>query len=144
MERDEKGHYVCPTCLASGGPPIPRQDESVLVPSVALLPTYVDVDLFSPEEMRSFAEPFLEEIPRRPRVVGYDPALLLFTLARNKAPSDQVHAARKMVLGFMDEVGGWNEYYENMKPIPCNRLRPWESGYAIEALLEAGGYEAET
>jgi hypothetical protein len=144
MERDREGHYVCPTCLETGGPPIPRQTDPVEVPSVAMLPAYVDVDLFSAEEMRSFAVPYLDGLPRRRRVVGYDPALLLFALCRTKAPAEQVAAARRMVLEFMDEVGGWNEYYENMKTIPCNRLRPWESGYAVEALLEAAGYEAET
>ncbi len=136
---DETGHYNCPRCTADGGFRGLPALGPVEIPSVSLLPAYLGTDLLAPEEILSTCRRILASVSPLDRCVGYDPPLLLYALCACGGSEDEIAQTVDRVLGLRDAGGSFHEYYDGGKPVAdCNRHRPWESGYALDALLMAG------
>ncbi len=138
LETDGGGHYLCPWCRNGAGYQGPPAPGPVEIPSVSLLPAYLGSDLLAPAETLSLARRFLADFRPENRTVGYDPALLLYTLVSSGGTREEIAEAESRVLSLRDVTGSWNEYYENGRSLSwCNKHRPWETGYSVDALLQA-------
>ena len=141
LQKEKNGHYLCPVCRSRGGYTGEPTPGPIVVPSVSLLPAYLKSDLFTQQELYSYAKKYMERFDPKKRLVGYDAALLLYTLCHAEAPKEEIKYAWDLTMKLRDENGSWNEYYENLEFLWfCNKNRPWESGYSLEALLKAYPY----
>lgn len=130
---DGKGHYVCTRCYDKGGysgPEIPATE----VGAVLLTPLYLGSDIFTKEELYQFAKRYME-FPRQSIIVtGHEPSLLLYTLLRTGGTREEIDFARDLVMKYKSSLGVWDEYYFG-DISRATRNRPWETGYALEALM---------
>jgi len=143
-QRTENGRYQCPNCFGKIKLP-PETPGKIEVNSVSLLPTFIESDILSKEELTKVANHILEQeypnghiptIPGKEGCVGYDPGFLLFTLSEINHPAAE--KTRQRLINMLDDVGAWTEYYdENDKFKKANcRCRPWESGMNAAALIK--------
>lgn len=135
--------YFCKECYGKENDNIePEPPEEFFLPSVYLMPIYVDVELFSNEEKEAMLNELVALYQRNGRItsaqqeeklLGYDYGLFLYALSEFSNPlSTEIY--RKM-MDLRDETGTWCEYYLNGVPNGC-RYRPWESGINIEAAIK--------
>jgi hypothetical protein len=143
-ERDDKGRYICPDCRKKnpGNKGLDNSGKRYLLNSVSLVPAYIESDMFTSAEIEEIMKPGLElfkskgSVPsnlKGIRSLGYDYGLLLYNLVKLNSSLKEV-ALRKM-LGVLNSVGAWDEYYDSDKPYNC-RTRPWESAVNVDALVE--------
>ena len=142
-QRTENGRYQCPLCF--GKVNLPSETPGKLeVNSVSLLPTFIESDILSKEELTEVVNHVLEQanpnghiptIPEGKGCVGYDPGFLLFALAELNHPAAE--KTKQRLIEMLDDVGAWTEYYdENDKFKKANcRCRPWESGINAAAIV---------
>lgn len=138
---DEKSdYYCCPECYGKPHPnPFDRKKRHQLS-SASLLPAFYESSLFSVEELKKIASPYIALFEKNgfvpsntegTRSTGYDYGLFLYAMSVLKHPLRV--PALKVMMEFLDETGAWVEYYDNHKPAH-SRCRPWESGINIEAI----------
>ena len=143
-QRTENGRYQCPLCFGKENLP-PETPGKLEVNSVCLLPTFIESDILSKEELTKVVNHVMEQaypnghiptIPGEKGCVGYDPGFLLFALAELSHPAAE--KTRQRMIDMLDDVGAWTEYYdENDKFKKANcRCRPWESGMNAAALVK--------
>jgi len=144
LERSANGRYLCPRCLIERANLPADQPAPMEIHSVSLLPAYLGSDVLNPREMRLVAERVLQRagpdghipsVPGTQGFVGYDPGLILISLAavgHAAAPR-----ARRRLLRQRDRAGVWDEYYdaEGVAREGCCRARTWETGISAEALV---------
>ncbi len=143
-QRTKNGRYQCPHCFGKVNLP-PETPGKLQVNSVSLLPTFVESDILSKEELTEVANHILEQaypnghiptIPGEKGCVGYDPGFLLYALSEINHP-----AAKKVkhrMINMLDDIGAWTEYYDEtdkFKKANC-RCRPWESAINAAALIK--------
>lgn len=148
LERGENGLYCCPDCLHEKIVLPIEPDARILLGSINLLPIYYHSMLFSQEELRISASPYLNAFVQSglvrselnsDRSLGYDYGLLLYNAAFLDHESTQ--QALRQTLDMIDSCGMWAEYYIDGVPFNC-RCRPWESAINMEAILYALAMEA--
>ncbi|MGC9352988.1 MAG: hypothetical protein ACP5D9_04060 [Mariniphaga sp.] len=142
--RHHKGSlYFCKECFGKANDKIePERAEEFFLPSVYLMPIYLDADLFSEEEKKAMLNELVALYWQNGRItiaqqdeklLGYDYGLFLYALTEFNHPlAKEIY--RKM-MDLPDETGTWCEYYLNGVPNGC-RYRPWESGINIEAAIK--------
>jgi len=145
-QRTENGRYQCPHCFGKVSLP-PEIPEKIEVNSVSLLPTFIESDILSKEELTEVINHVLDQaypnghiptIPGGKGCVGYDPGFLLFALAKLNHPAAEI--TKQRLIDMLDDTGAWTEYYdENDKFKKANcRCRPWESGMNAAAIIKNG------
>jgi hypothetical protein len=141
-QRTENSRYLCPNCLSSVD--LPRQNPgNIEVSSVSLLPTYIESDVLSRDELVAVIERIVSRqekgshipsVPDRPGCVGYDPGLILLGLLAISHPATDSAAER--LLSMLDSSGSWVEYYNAADlPSDCCFARPWESGINAYSMI---------
>jgi hypothetical protein len=136
LHHDGRGHYVCGTCFDAGGysgPEIPAME----IGAVLLTPSYLGSSLFQDAELLRLARRYAAIAKATPNrvVTGHEPSLRLYTLIRTGGTRAEIEAARRDVMAYRSSLGSWDEYYSGGIS-RTTRNRPWETGYALEALLE--------
>lgn len=139
-ERVESNFYVCPGCrnkiIQNSFEP-----ESVSIPSVALLPPFINSSVIPYKLLYSQAETLLaefrevmesKEIASSKRFVGYDMGLMLHFLSCIKHPATREFM--RFVLDSRDSASSWPERYIGRKHDGC-MARPWESAINLSAVL---------
>lgn len=134
--------YFCKECYGKPNEGIETEaPEEFFLPSVYLMPIYVDAELFSAEEKETMLNELVTLYQQNGRItvsqqeeklLGYDYGLFLYALTEFKHPLAK-DIYRKM-MDLRDNTGTWCEYYLNGEPNGC-RYRPWESGINIEAAV---------
>ena len=137
LEKDDKGHYICGECRANGGYRGDDFPDAKVIPSVCMLPAFLKNSIFTNEMMIGFARKYENQINPKNYIVGYDPALMLYTYATCGGTKKEIENAYNLCMQFRDEIGAWNEYYTDFKPANTSKSRPWETGYSLEALCIA-------
>lgn len=142
-ERSHRGRYLCPNCIGVKDVPaeVPAKME---VNSVSLLPAYLESDILTHDETQRVLDHVLSQadasghissVPGKPACVGYDPGLILISLAELRSPKAKQACDRMVKL--LDDTGAWVEYYGGGDArIGCCRARPWESGINVFALIK--------
>ncbi len=134
---DGNGHYACAKCLGSKylGHESPCKTE---IAAVYLELAFLDTDLFSKQEMLNMARKYVKNIDiDRDIIIGYEPALLLYTFCKCGGTKEEILFAKELVLKLKEETGSWAEYYKKYNSDFSSPHRPWETGYSLEALIEA-------
>jgi hypothetical protein len=134
---DGRGHFVCGGCYDAGGysgPETPPME----VGAVLLTPCYLGIPLFRNDELLRMVRRYQALARAMPdRVVtGHEPSLMLYTLVRAGGSRSAIEDARREVLACRSPLGSWGEYYVGGIS-RATQNRPWETGYALEALLES-------
>lgn len=139
-EKNKNGRYLCPLC--HGVDMLPSPDTIYTLPSVALVPFFMDIDFITPEDIKPMTDKMISDyinhkiLPStstETRNTGYDYGLFLFMLIKLRHPL-QTEIYNKLI-SMLDESGAWVEYYDNGVP-SGTRCRPWESGINIAACVE--------
>ena len=142
-QRTKNGRYQCPMCFGKISLP-PESPEKMEVNSVSLLPTFLESDILSNDELTEVVNHVLEQakpnghiptIPGGNGCVGYDPGFLLYALKKiNHSAAEKI---KNRMIKMIDERGAWTEYYdENDKFKTGNcRCRPWESAINAAAIV---------
>ncbi|MEC5144017.1 hypothetical protein [Chitinophaga sp. 212800010-3] len=141
-QRTSANRYLCAHCFATRSLP-PAKPEKFYIPSVSLVPFYINVKSLSQQQMAAFVKDvaatyqatgyFPSSPVQKDRIVGYDYGLFLYSLTRINHPlKAEIY---KQMMEVPDETGAWVEYYENNQPMGT-RCRPWESGINLEAAID--------
>ena len=142
-QRTKNGRYQCPLCFGKINLPA-ESPEKMEVNSVSLLPTFLESDILSNEELTEVINHILEQtlpnghiptIPGGNGCVGYDPGFLLFALKKINHPA--VEKIKNRMIRMLDKRGAWTEYYDEndkFKKENC-RCRPWESAINAAAIV---------
>lgn len=135
--------YFCKECYGKANDKNePEPPEKFFLPSVYLMPIYLDAELFSDEEKVAMLNELVVLYQQNGRItkplqeeklLGYDYGLFLYALTEFGNPLSKEIYHKMMDL--RDETGTWCEYYLNGIPNGC-RYRPWESGINIEAAIK--------
>ena len=123
--------YFCKECYGKQNDNIePERPEEFFLPSVYLMPIYIDAELFSKEEKQAMLNQLvalyqqngrITKAQQEEKLLGYDYGLFLYALSGFNNPLAK-EIFRKM-MDLRDETGTWCEYYLDGVPNGC-RYRP--------------------
>ncbi len=142
LKHHKSSLYFCKECYGKVSDGIePEPSDEFFLPSVYLMPIYLDAELFSNEEKETMLKELVALYQQKGRItvaqqegklLGYDYGLFLYALTRFNHP--QAKDIYRKMMDLRDETGTWSEYYLDDVPNGC-RYRPWESGINIEAAI---------
>ncbi len=142
VERTPNGRYVRPDLVGTDLPAV--QPTKVELHSVSLLPMYLGAGEMAESEVSAIvdrvwsartASGYAPSVPGGTGFVGYDPGLLLYSLAALR--DERAATAYQLMLDAADEVGYWNEYYDNSGHSGfCIRANMWSSGVCAAAAMK--------
>ncbi|HEY0829254.1 MAG TPA: hypothetical protein VGE40_14230 [Bacilli bacterium] len=142
-ERAAERIYLCPRCRTEADLSTFELSESVSIPSVCLLSSFIKSNLVPLELLKPQADLILQEWKTVMQsqgnsvdhwCVGYDMGLMLMFLARTEHPFTLEFL--RFVLDSRDSASSWSERYRGREHDGC-RARPWESAINLSAILYA-------
>ncbi len=126
------GCYYCRHCheiASSNAHPLKKE---FLIPTVQLIPCYIDSSLFSPDELEKMAYGAMVALLKQPKILGHDFGVLLYALSKFHSPYAQNICKRMFEVETPQK--GWSEFYLNGQA-SGTQYRPWESGINIESSI---------
>ena len=132
---NKQGYDVCKNCKDRL---FDYKEKRYFLPSVGLAPIYIGAEMFSRNELASFAGESVgayKSCGFNPKEqVGYESGYLLYAMLALGEDEKFIGKLAEDIVGLADETGAWAEYYCDGKPYNT-RCRPWESAINLEALL---------
>jgi hypothetical protein len=132
--------YFCDSCMKLDNSQVKvPEPELYNIPSVGLLPIYINSSIFTDSEKRGFLNAITDRyqktgrIAEQNRIMGHDYGMLLSALVRYNHPlKDEIF---RRMMNLRDDTGSWSEYFNDGSTPFGSMAHVWSAGTNIEAAI---------